>query len=82
VLTVVSANGTLNALAVEDTVNATLVAFVAVPVVFWFSVGMSAAKIAFQPGAAPLVPFPVIVKNRLAVVTFGANRVVVFVFDW
>ena len=46
VLAVVLANGTLNALAVAEVVTVAAVEMAAVPVVFWFNVGTSAAWIA------------------------------------
>jgi hypothetical protein len=65
VLTVVLANGTLNALAVADVVTVAAVEIAAVPVVFWFSVGMSDATTALNVGT-PAEPLGA-AKNVLAV---------------
>src|SRR5436190_4407310 len=45
-------------------------------------VGKSLAAIVFQPGATPLVPLPVCVKNFFVVVVFGDSNVVVLVPLW
>ena len=61
----VLAKGILKALSVADVVTATFVALVAVPVVFWFKVGISAAAIALNEGT-PAEPFGA-AKNVFAV---------------
>lgn len=65
VLAVVLANGTLNALAAAEVVMVAAVEIAAVPVVFWFSVGTSAATIVRNVGT-PAKPFGA-AKNVLAV---------------